>query len=112
MITTTELIENLRWQIRDTRGQVPVTMSEAADFLEAQAKQIEELNLKLISSFGETQNALNRVEALQADAERYRLGREAEYAGLMPRFRTGQTWAEAMDAVYDAYIAARKGETT
>jgi predicted RNase H-like nuclease (RuvC/YqgF family) len=51
----------------------------------------------------------HEIEALQADAERYRLGREAEYVGLMPTFRTGKTWAEAMDAAYDAHIAARKG---
>ena len=48
------------------------------------------------------------LEALTKDAERYRVGREAEYAGLMPTFRAGRTWADAMDSAYDAAIAAKK----
>jgi hypothetical protein len=58
----------------------------------------------------ENQKLRDQVTALEPDATRYRLGREAEYAGLMPTIRTGKTWAEAMDAAYDAAIeAARKG---
>ena len=50
-----------------------------------------------------------QVAALTKDAERYRVGREAEYAGLMPTFiRPGRTWADAMDSAYDAAIAASK----
>ena len=48
------------------------------------------------------------LEALTKDAARYRVGREAEYAGLMPTFRAGRTWADAMDSAYDAAIAAQK----
>ena len=48
------------------------------------------------------------LDALTKDAARYRVGREAEYAGLMPTFRVGKTWAEAMDSAYDAAIAAQK----
>lgn len=48
------------------------------------------------------------LEELTKDAERYRVGREAEYAGLMPTFRAGKTWADAMDSAYDAAIAAQK----
>ncbi len=43
----------------------PSKVIELLDTTEAQAKQLEELNLKLISSFGETQNALDRVAALR-----------------------------------------------
>ena len=48
------------------------------------------------------------IKQLTKDAERYRVGREAEYVGLMPTFRAGRTWADAMDSAYDAAIAAQK----
>ena len=49
------------------------------------------------------------LEALTKDAERYRVGREAEYAGLMPTFiRPGKTWADAMDSAYDAAMKEHK----
>lgn len=53
-------------------------------------------------------DAIDGIETLTKDAERYRVGREAEYAGLMPTFRAGRTWADAMDSAYDAAIAAQK----
>ena len=85
MTTTTNLIEHLRnpkerlldWDLLD----------EAADTIEAQAKQI---------------------EALQADAERYRVGREAAFAGLLVDFPHTKTWSDAMDFAYDQMIANRK----
>jgi hypothetical protein len=67
---TQELASRLRFQKRYAVGQVPVTMDEAADTIEAQAAQIEELKE------GAHQDGLLRVrygkeiEALQADAER------------------------------------------
>ena len=66
----------------------PSIFWETADLIEAQAKQI---------------------EALQADAERYRVGREAAFAGLLVDFPHTKTWSDAMDFAYDQMIAARKG---
>jgi hypothetical protein len=37
-----------------------------------------------------------KVEALQADAERYRVGREAAFAGLLVDFPHTKTWSAAL----------------
>lgn len=50
-----------------------------------------------------------QIEALQADAERYRVGREAAFAGLLVDFPHTKKWSDAMDFAYDQMIAARKG---
>jgi hypothetical protein len=73
--------------------------------LEAQAKQIEALQSQLDAYLMMTA----KVEALQAEAERYRVGREAAFAGLLVDFPNTKTWSDAMDFAYDQMIAARKG---
>ena len=90
MTTTTNLIELLTDAKKNNIGigECWNLMDEAADLLEAQAKQIEEL---------------------QAYAERYRVGREAAFAGLLVDFPHTKTWSDAMDFAYDQMIASRKG---
>ena len=128
MTTTTNLIELLRDK-PDSDG----ICREAADFLEAQAKQIEaleaewkptpcEATLHACITYllhgkadfsGLPEGLVNtfkfRTEALQADAQRYRVGREAAFAGLLVDFPHTKTWSDAMDFAYDQMIAARKG---
>ncbi len=73
--------------------------------LEENTKQIEALKSQLDDYLMMTA----KVEALQAEAERYRVGREAAFAGLLVDFPHTKTWSDAMDFAYDQMIAARKG---
>jgi hypothetical protein len=73
--------------------------------LEEKTKQIEALKSQLDDYLMMTA----KVEALQAEAERYRVGREAAFAGLLVDFPHTKTWSDAMDFAYDQMIAARKG---
>ena len=134
MTTTTNLIEKLRDVAWSDEAHSNYFYDEAADLLEAQAKHIEEKETlanawfdayerKRIELEEKTKQieALKsqlddytlmmtaKVEALQADAERYRVGREAAFAGLLVDFPNTKTWSDAMDFAYDQMIAARKG---
>jgi len=112
-MTTTNLIK-LRKLAKNAKTNTARLISadttiELLDTIEAQAKQIEELNLKLIASFGETQNALEQIEALQPDAERWRAFRSF-FVEEPPNAIAGQIErANTPEELDDAIDAARKG---
>ena len=125
MTTTTNLIELLTDAKKNNIGigECWNLMDEAADLLEAQAKQIANLESELTAAtenWGHMQSAYasektatleksKQIEELQAYAERYRVGREAAFAGLLVDFPHTKTWSDAMDFAYDQMIASRKG---
>jgi DNA repair exonuclease SbcCD ATPase subunit len=122
MTTTTNLIELLTDAKKNNIGigECWNLMDEAADLLAAQAKQIKTLQTKLskteaqfakaVASWKTNETTQEEIIAgLQADAERYRVGREAAFAGLLVDFPHTKTWSDAMDFAYDQMIAARKG---
>lgn len=125
MNTTTELIERLRsfeknYKPEEWRAIRMRDVTALLDTIEAQAKQIQDLNLRLISSFGETQNALERIEALQADAERYTWAVDnqgLDWDVIKEHLPKGYTHSEqglhSIRVMTDEAIdAVRKGETT
>jgi hypothetical protein len=110
-MTTTNLIELLTDAKKNNIGigECWNLMDEAADLLEAQAKQIEELQAYAASEKTASLEKSKQIEELQAYAERYRVGREAAFAGLLVDFPHTKTWSDAMDFAYDQMIASRKG---
>ena len=86
-----------------------VALQAQALDLDIQAGSIEAVQAANSRLSAQIEAQAKQIEALQADAERYRVGREAAFAGLLVDFPHTKTWSDAMDFAYDQMIANRKG---